>query len=210
MLHSADDPHVFLPFPHPRCTLESARFSGASHAPCVGVRDRAHDVATNRENLYSNAASTPLKTALISAIATYGNGLNVGDVGPATFSDHAPFNSAGYQAICFVEHNYTQFGCYHQLCDSVDTANYIHYSFACNLARSVAGWLADVAGASKKGDVTSNGIVDIDDLVAVITSWGACPAPPTGCPADIPRTAGGVGNGTVDIDDLVAVIVNWG
>jgi len=187
-----------------------AQNAGANILGMVQLDMIGHDVGTNKQNLYSNAASAPLKNAVTSAIGLYGNGLLVGDAGAATFSDHAPFNSAGYQAICFVENLYTQFGCYHQQCDSVDTANYIHYAFASNLARGVAGWLADVAGASRKGDVTGNGVVDIDDLVLVITSWGACPAPPTLCPADIPRTAGGAGSGTVDIDDLVAVIVNWG
>jgi hypothetical protein len=164
-----------------------------------------NDVVANQGPFFA-----PLKNALISAIGLYGNGVGVGDVGPATFSDHAPFNSAGYQAICFVEHNYTTYGCYHQPCDAVESSNYIQYAFASNLARSVAGWLADVAGASKKGDVTGNGVVDIDDLVAVITSWGTCPAPPAVCPADLPPSVGGTGDGVVNIDDLVTVITNWG
>jgi hypothetical protein len=174
----------------------------------------AHDVGNNREDLYSNAASASLKNAVIAAIGSYGNGLQVGDVGPATFSDHAPFNNAGYQAICFVEHNYTTFGCYHQLCDNVDVANYIQYPFAANLTRSIAGWLTDVAGISRRGDITNDGVVNIDDLLAVINAWGACPppppAPPANCPADMPRTAGGTGDGTVNIDDLLVIINNWG
>jgi hypothetical protein len=167
----------------------------------------AHDVGSNRENVYGNTAALPLKQALQSAASIYGNGITIADAGNATFSDHAPFAAAGYQAVCFVEHLYTQFGCYHQPCDSVDTPNYIHYSFASNLARTVAGYLADVAQASKLGDATGNGIVDIDDLLAVINAWGACPPP---CPADIPPTAGGSGDGVVNIDDLLAVINNWG
>jgi hypothetical protein len=58
------------------------------------------------------------------------------------------------------------------------------------------------------GDVNSSGFVDVDDLVAVILGWGACPAPPTFCEADVaPPPAG---DGEVDVDDLVAVILNWG
>jgi hypothetical protein len=41
--------------------------------------------------------------------------------------------------------------------------------------------------------------VDIDDLLAVINSWGA-----TRGPADVDS------NGIVDIDDLLAVINAWG
>jgi hypothetical protein len=51
--------------------------------------------------------------------------------------------------------------------------------------------------------VTGDGVVDVDDLVAVILAWGACPAPPEGCPADLN------GDGAVDVDDLVAVILGW-
>ena len=45
-----------------------------------------------------------------------------------------------------------------------------------------------------------NGIVDVDDLLAVINTWGPC----AGCPSDI------TGNGIVDVDDLLAVINGWG
>jgi hypothetical protein len=56
-------------------------------------------------------------------------------------------------------------------------------------------------------DVTGNGVVNIDDLLAVINAWGPCPAPPAPCPADIAPPGG---NGTVNIDDLLAVINGWG
>jgi hypothetical protein len=49
----------------------------------------------------------------------------------------------------------------------------------------------------------TNGIVDIDDLLTVITSWGKCP--PTGpCFGDVAHS------GSVDLDDLLAVINGWG
>ena len=54
------------------------------------------------------------------------------------------------------------------------------------------------------GDVNDNGVVNIDDLLAVINSWGPCP----GCPADL--TPQYCSNGTVNIDDLLVVINNWG
>jgi hypothetical protein len=52
-----------------------------------------------------------------------------------------------------------------------------------------------------------NGQVNIDDLLAVISGWGACPAPPPACPADI-APAGG--NSLVNIDDLLGILTNWG
>jgi hypothetical protein len=54
------------------------------------------------------------------------------------------------------------------------------------------------------GDVTGDGAVNIDDLLAVINAWGACPP---SCPADVFPTGG---DGVVNIDDLLTVINNWG
>lgn len=56
----------------------------------------------------------------------------------------------------------------------------------------------------KPGDVDGDGLVNTDDLIAVITQWGACPAPPSNCPGDLVPT------GTVNTDDLIQVITNWG
>ena len=56
-------------------------------------------------------------------------------------------------------------------------------------------------------DITGNDVVDIDDLVAVVLAWGACPAPPATCSSDIAPPAG---NGVVNIDDLVIIITGWG
>lgn len=50
-------------------------------------------------------------------------------------------------------------------------------------------------------DLPHNFIVDIDDLVTVITNWGSTAA---NNPADVNN------NGVVNIDDMVLVITNWG
>jgi hypothetical protein len=52
---------------------------------------------------------------------------------------------------------------------------------------------------------SGDGLVNIDDLLAVITAWGPCPPP---CDADI--APAGVGDGNVNIDDLLMVITAWG
>jgi len=62
-------------------------------------------------------------------------------------------------------------------------------------------------GPVKPGDITGDGVTNVDDLLAVINGWGPCPAPPRSCPADI-APAGG--NGQVNVDDLLKVINNWG
>lgn len=57
---------------------------------------------------------------------------------------------------------------------------------------------------NRPGDVNGDGAVNIDDLTAVITHWGACPAPCSSCVGDVTL------NCVVNIDDLVQVITNWG
>jgi probable HAF family extracellular repeat protein len=54
------------------------------------------------------------------------------------------------------------------------------------------------------GDINSDGIVDVDDLLAVINAWGPCDSPPAACPEDV------VADGVVNVDDLLFVIENWG
>jgi hypothetical protein len=56
------------------------------------------------------------------------------------------------------------------------------------------------------GEIDGNGAVDVDDLIAVILSWGGCPS---GCLADIAPVEAPP-NGQVDVDDLIAVILAWG
>ncbi len=65
------------------------------------------------------------------------------------------------------------------------------------------------------GDVTppgppvGNGVVNIDDLVAILNAFGPCPDPGN-CPEDITPPGPPVGNGVVNIDDLVAVLNAFG
>ena len=59
-------------------------------------------------------------------------------------------------------------------------------------------------GRCPVGDVNHDLNVNVTDLLAVITSWGACPPLPAACPADFN------GSGAVDVSDLLAVITNWG
>ncbi len=50
------------------------------------------------------------------------------------------------------------------------------------------------------GDVNGDGGVGVDDLLLVISSWGAC----TGCAADLD------GDDLVGVNDLLTVLQNWG
>ena len=65
-----------------------------------------------------------------------------------------------------------------------------------------------IPGAFCLGDIAPqgklDGMIDVDDLLLVINSWGSSGG---NGPADI---APGCGNGVVDVDDLLAVINGWG
>jgi len=67
---------------------------------------------------------------------------------------------------------------------------------------------ATVNAETSPGDIDHNGAVDVSDLLAVITTWGACPMPcPPACAADVSPPGG---NCAVDVNDLLTIIVNWG
>ena len=58
--------------------------------------------------------------------------------------------------------------------------------------------------SSSSADITGDGVVGIDDLLALLNSWGACDEPcATACPTDLNGTC------TVDIDDLLMLIAAW-
>jgi hypothetical protein len=71
----------------------------------------------------------------------------------------------------------------------------------------VGGFWPGVSVDSCPPDITGDLIVDVDDLLYVINSWGLCDNPQD-CPADIAPP--GQGNGVVNVDDLLAVVNGWG
>jgi len=59
------------------------------------------------------------------------------------------------------------------------------------------------------GNANGDGVVDVNDLLAVITTWGVCPGcPPAACAGDLAPFP--VGNCVVDVNDLLQVISHWG
>jgi hypothetical protein len=63
-------------------------------------------------------------------------------------------------------------------------------------------------GSPCPADINADGVVNVDDLLAVISAWGNCAVPPAACPANIVNT--GTSANRVDVDDLLAVISAWG
>lgn len=63
-------------------------------------------------------------------------------------------------------------------------------------------------GADPSADINGDGTTNVLDLLAVISAWGPCPAPPGTCTADIAPTA--ASDGVVNVLDLLTVISEWG
>jgi len=95
--------------------------------------------------IYGRDSSEPLKESLAEAISLYGNGLSSVDSGVIGRSDHEPFQDEGFQACLLIEYDVWDNIYYHTLNDSVDTPNYIDYTFATNMVRSVVGLFATSA-----------------------------------------------------------------
>jgi hypothetical protein len=109
----------------------------------------AHDPGGGVADIWGKTASNAIKLDLRDAVLAYSGGLTA-VLQTETFSrsDHGPFQDDGYQACLLIEPDIdTENPCYHQACDSVDTPNYISYSYAVKVTRSAAGYLADHAGA---------------------------------------------------------------
>ena len=54
------------------------------------------------------------------------------------------------------------------------------------------------------GDLVATGVVDVSDLLSVITHWGSCPPTPACCAGNAN------GDSVVDVSDLLVVITGWG
>lgn len=54
-------------------------------------------------------------------------------------------------------------------------------------------------------DLTGDGLVGVDDLLAMFAVWGVCPGPcPPSCPGDIN------GDCAVGVDDFLVLLASWG
>ncbi len=63
--------------------------------------------------------------------------------------------------------------------------------------------LTPVPDPTVPGDTNGDGMVNIEDLLAVLGAWGPCGAPPAPCPADVDD------DGVVGVGDLLLVLGNW-
>ena len=84
---------------------------------------------------------------------------------------------------------------------NLDVASYVRISLAEDAKTHILIDAISDAAPRLPGDVDLNGVVNVDDLLALINGWGV--VEPGDPPADFNA------NGIVDVDDLLAVINHW-
>lgn len=124
----------------------------------------AHKNANNQVSIYGATGSNPLKETFQDSVTLYGDGLTGVVKSTDKSSDHRPFQNAGYQAILVHDDNTS----YHTSTDSVDTPNYIDYTYAANITRSTVGYLATEAGLHMTAVPEPNAMLAAIGLVGLV------------------------------------------
>ena len=106
----------------------------------------AYDPDTNHCNIYGRTASNPIKTALGDAVAEYGDGLTYTIGGDTPYSNHAPFESQGFQGCLLIEGEVWSNPFYHTQQDSYEQPGNLNFPYAVKMVRSAVGFLVDQAG----------------------------------------------------------------
>jgi hypothetical protein len=146
--------------------------------------------------------SNPFQETVNAAVNAYSGGL-VALMSYGGYSDHWSFANAGILECGLHEEDENPH--YHTPLDHVDMPDYLDYDFAYMTTRGLVAALATVAGVVNiPGDVNGDGVVNTEDLLALLAAWGNCPDPPEDCPADFN------GDGVVNTEDLLTLLANWG
>ena len=125
----------------------------------------------------------------------YNNGKPTTLVGDAGLSVYESGNVVSESEIDNVEHLYLR---------NLETGDYVLKisrldSSAGSRVFSV-GWLFPESEEGVPGDLNGDGLVEVNDLLIIIASWGACSGE---CPADLS------GDGTVNISDILLLLSFW-
>jgi hypothetical protein len=132
----------------------------------------AYNTGMDWVDIYGRTASNSIKSALASAVNTYGGGLLPWANGAFDASDHAPFEWAGFPACLLIEDWGNPY--YHTQSDHVEMIDYIDYDYATRITRTVVGFLVDNANVivtTATGDFDEDFDVDIDDYTVFYDCW---------------------------------------
>jgi hypothetical protein len=113
----------------------------------------AYDPGTNVALLYTRG--DPMRASLAYSIDYYSGGLSWSDAGWTGASDHASFDSAGFEAALLIEGQVWSNPYYHTQDDNFDNPANLNFEYATRMTRTVAGWVTDVAGIDVPVDTIS-------------------------------------------------------
>ncbi len=150
----------------------------------VGVANAdmvAYNNGTNGADIKCTAPSEPLQNALAQAVDAYANGLSYNLRGDSAGSDQWSFEKAGFQA-CQLTEARPGSPFWHTMRDNVEEQDYLDYTYATRITRSMVGFLVDNAGVIvddiPDADYDSDGDVDADDHDVFVSCYTGPGIPP--------------------------------
>jgi hypothetical protein len=178
-VYPSEDTIRFIAFDREEQGLHGSQAYAADHIDdnilgMISADMVAYNTGAESVDIEGRSSSEPIKSELGAAVVEYGQGLSYAIHGAADYSDHAPFEWAGFRACLIIEDWGNPY--YHTQMDTVDSPNYIDYAFATRVARSIVGFLVDHAGV-EVGDC-GNGAVEPGetcDVGIAAGQPGACP-----------------------------------
>ncbi|MHC4695395.1 MAG: M28 family metallopeptidase [Planctomycetota bacterium] len=156
--------------------------------------------------IYRGSFPDALVDALTQSVADCGFGMSVAVI-QAALSDDIPFFYAGFTACGLHEIDTNPH--FHLATDSVDTEDYIDYTYATRITRGVVGFLVDHAGVIVPvpiGDFDGDDDVDVDDFgqfVSCFTGPGGGPVETACDPGDLDF------DDDIDCADWEVFVRNW-
>ena len=123
-------------------TVYAQQYAGDNILGMLSLDMIAYNNGSNMARIYGYDSSDPFKNGLADAVSAYGNGITASIFGALNASDHAPFESQGFQAALLIEYGVWSNPYYHSANDAVDMLNYIDYAYATNMVCSTVGFFA--------------------------------------------------------------------
>jgi hypothetical protein len=134
---------------------------------------------TNTATIDCGQPPAALQSTLAQGISSYGDGLAYELATNVAMGDNVSFADAGFQACLLQEDCCNPF--YHNVRDNVDEPDYIDYTYATWITRSVVGFLVDNAGVHvdiPDADYDGDGHVDTDDYNEFVQCFTGAGIPP--------------------------------
>ena len=168
----------------------AAAHQGDNICGMLALDEIAWNNPNNRDKAFVYSDYIDFRTAVASAISTYGNGLTVVQRANEYGTDNWYFRLYDKPNGFIEEDYYGGNPNYHKSTDSVDTPGFIDYAYATNMVRGLVGYYATAAEVvpepATPGDLNDDGYVDAADLdlFRACDTGPSVPYDPQNLPAD--------------------------